>query len=318
MNYIIVIILVIMSGIFSGLTLGYFSLDLADLERKINMGNQYAKKVYPIRKKGNLLLCTLLLGNVAINSAMAVFLGSIATGLVAGLISTGLIVIFGEIIPQASFSRHALLVGARMAWFVRGIIAILYPITFAIAWTLDKILGEELPTIWSKRELKEIIKQSEDSKRSNLDADEERIMLGALDYSNKTVRDVMIDSQNVFTINHDHLVDNKLLKEIFKKAYSRIPVLSNDGKVLGVIFAKDLLLYSVEDQKNASQLVRKKNFIVLDENQKLDDVLNKFISSKTIFGIINNLNIFKGIITLEDILEEIMQQNFHDEDDYVV
>ena len=70
---------------------------------------------------------------------MAVFLGSIATGLVAGLISTGLIVIFGEIIPQASFSRHVLLVEARMAWFVKGIIVILYPITFAIAWILDKI-----------------------------------------------------------------------------------------------------------------------------------------------------------------------------------
>ena len=262
-------------------------------------------------------MCTLLLGNVAINSAMAVFLGSIATGLVAGLISTGLIVIFGEIIPQVFFFKACTSSWSKngMVW---GNIVILYPITFAIAWTLDKILGEELPTIWSKRELKEIIKQSEDSKRSNLDADEERIMLGALDYSNKNVRDVMIDSRNVFTINHDHIVDNKLLNEIFKKAYSRIPVLNNDGKVLGVIFVKDLLLYSVEDQKNASQLVRKKNFIVLNENQKLDDVLNKFISSKTIFGIINNLNIFTGIITLEDILEEIMQQNFHDEDDYVM
>ena len=214
MDYIIVTLLVIMSGIFSGLTLGYFSLDLAGLERKVNMGDIHAEKVYPIRKRGNLLLCTLLLGNVAVNSAMAVFLSSIATGLVAGLVSTGLIVVFGEIIPQASFSRHALLVGAKMAWFVRLIILILYPLTYPISWILDKILCEEIPTVWGKKELKEIIKQSEDSNKTSVDEDEERIVIGALEFSDKLVADVMVKPPNIFTVNSSDLLGATLLEKI--------------------------------------------------------------------------------------------------------
>jgi len=113
------------------------------------------KKVYPIRSKGNLLLCTLLVGNVAINSAIAIFLGSIASGVAAGLIATGLIVIFGEILPQAVFSRFALVLGAKTVWIVKIFLYILYPICWPIAWMLDKALGEELTTIYSKKRINE-------------------------------------------------------------------------------------------------------------------------------------------------------------------
>ena len=90
-TYLIVIVLVLLSGLFSGLTLGLLSLDLFDLRRKVKLGNKDATKIYPLRKQGNLLLVTLLLGNVAVNSTLAVFLGSITAGVFAGLISTGLI-----------------------------------------------------------------------------------------------------------------------------------------------------------------------------------------------------------------------------------
>ena len=119
LNYLIVAFLVLLSGAFSGLTLGFFSLNLTSLERKMKLGDKRAKKVYPIRKNGNLLLCTLLLGNVAVNSTMAIFLGTIASGVIAGIVSTALIVIFGEIIPQAVFSRFALTLGANTVWLVR-------------------------------------------------------------------------------------------------------------------------------------------------------------------------------------------------------
>ena len=73
MNYLIVAILILLSGFFSGLTLGFISLNLSSLERKIKLGNTQAAKVYPIRKRGNLLLCTILVGNVALNSTAAIF-----------------------------------------------------------------------------------------------------------------------------------------------------------------------------------------------------------------------------------------------------
>src|SRR3989344_3241921 len=87
-NYIIVILLLTLSALFSGLTLGLMSLGPYSLQRKIKLGNPDAKKIYPLRKKGNQLLSTLLIGNVAVNSAIAVFLGSLTAGVVAGFVST--------------------------------------------------------------------------------------------------------------------------------------------------------------------------------------------------------------------------------------
>lgn len=316
MDYIIVTLLVIMSGIFSGLTLGYFSLDLAGLERKVNMGDIHAEKVYPIRKRGNLLLCTLLLGNVAVNSAMAVFLSSIATGLVAGLVSTGLIVVFGEIIPQASFSRHALLVGAKMAWLVRLIILLLYPVTYPISWILDKVLGEEIPTVWGKKELKEIIKQSEDSNKTSVDEDEERIVIGALEFSDKLVADVMVKPPNIFTVNSSDLLGATLLEKIKNVSHSRIPVINENNRIDGVLFVKDLITYSPKTESAVIQIMRKEGFIFLDDQLKLDQAMNQFIQSKTVMGLVlDDRNQFIGIIALEDILEEIVQQEISDEDD---
>ena len=101
LDYIILIILLFLSAMFSGLTLGLMSLDVFTLKRRVKLNDKHAIKVYPLRKKGNLLLCTLLLGNVAVNSTLAIFLGSITAGVVAGIISTSLIVIFGEILPMA-------------------------------------------------------------------------------------------------------------------------------------------------------------------------------------------------------------------------
>jgi len=103
------------------------------------------------------------------------FLGSIASGVLAGIIATALIVIFGEIIPQASISRYALEVGSKTVWLVQIFIVILYPICWPIAKILDLVLGNEMPTVWSKNELEEIIRSHEDSPDYTLDADEEKI-----------------------------------------------------------------------------------------------------------------------------------------------
>lgn len=101
----LLLILLSFSALFSGLTLGLMSLDLTGLEIVMAGDDpdaaKYAATIYPLRKEGNLLLCTLLLGNVAVNSLMAIFTAAIFNGTVGFIASTMLIVIFGEIIPQA-------------------------------------------------------------------------------------------------------------------------------------------------------------------------------------------------------------------------
>jgi len=198
MDIIIVIILILLSGLFSGLTLGLLSLSKDDLERKIKLGDKDAKKVYSVRKDGNLLLCTLLLGNVAVNSVLSIFLGTIASGIIAGFVATGLIVIFGEILPQSFCSKYPLQVGAKTVWLVKIFQFVLYPLVKPLAMSLDKLLGAEMPTIYSRSEFAEMIKLHEDSADSKIDSDEENIILGALTYSDKKVIDVMTPKSVVF------------------------------------------------------------------------------------------------------------------------
>merc|ERR1719440_119997 len=105
----IIVLLVLPSGLFSGLTLGLMGLDVIGLETIKNGDNKElahcAAKIAPVREKGNQLLCTLLLGNVAVNSLLSVLMAEISSGIIGFLVSTALIVTFGEILPQAACSR---------------------------------------------------------------------------------------------------------------------------------------------------------------------------------------------------------------------
>ena len=150
MTYIVVIVLLVLSACFSGLNLGMMSLGPHDLKRKAEMGDKRAKKIYPVRKKGNLLLVTLLLGNVGVNAVIAIYMGSIASGVIAGIVSTLLITVFGEIFPQAVFSRFALEIGSRFVWLVKIFIFILYPIAAPLSFLLTK--SEYVPILSSPKE----------------------------------------------------------------------------------------------------------------------------------------------------------------------
>ena len=313
----IVIGLVLLSGLFSGLTLGLLSLDKTDLERKIKVGNRSARIVYSVRKKGNLLLCTLLLGNVAVNSAIAIFLGNISSGIIAGLVSTGLITIFGEIVPQATVSRYALQVGAKTTWLVKFFMVVFFPITWPIAKILDLALGEELPTVWSKNELEEIVKLHRKSNRSDLDADEERIILGAMSYSEKTVDDIMTPRKVVFKLKGDQLLDSKLIKRIKNSGFTRIPVTGKDmDDIVGVLFSKDLIGY--RGKTEVKKMVRGNSFFKVSDEDNLDYVLNKFLEGKHHLAVVyNKYGEFVGVVTLEDVIEEVFNREIVDESDVV-
>lgn len=317
MDFLIVAVLVLLSGAFSGLTLGFFSLNLTSLERKMKLGNKMAQKVYPVRKNGNLLLCTLLFGNVAVNSTMAIFLGNIATGFVAGLISTGLIVVFGEIIPQAVFSRFALKLGANTVWLVRIFIFLLYPIAYPMAKALDWALGEELATIWDKREIEEIIRHHEDNDESEIDEDEERIVLGALGFSDMTAKMIATPRPVVFSLAEDKVIDLPLILSIKEKGFSRIPVYKNNNSdnIEGVLLVKDLLGFDITSGKTVGNLMRSE-ILSVKEEITLDNLLNHFLAAKKHLACIyDEFGVFHGVVSLEDVIEEILKAEIIDEAD---
>ncbi len=317
MNYLIVIILVLFSGLFSGLTLGLLSLSKDVLRRKISLGDKMAEKVYAVRKRGNLLLCTLLLGNVAVNSVLAIFLGDITSGVMAAFLATGLIVIFGEIIPQASFSKYAMWIGSKTAWLVKIFIFILFPICWPLAWVLDKFLGEEMPTIYSRGELIKIIEEQQGFGESDIDEDEERIVRGALSYSNKMAEEIMTPRTVVFALNVNSILDDELLNKIKEEGFTRIPVYkSTIDSAVGILYAKDLI--NIKPKTKIIDIYKKEKALTVSPKIKLDELLNMFIKSKThiafIRGRYKGLN---GVVTLEDVLEEILRREIVDETDKV-
>lgn len=317
MNFIILGVLLILSACFSGLNLGMMSLGPHDLKRKMQMGDKRAAKIYPIRKKGNLLLVTLLLGNVAVNAAIAIFMSSVASGLVAGIVSTLLITIFGEILPQAVFSRFALSIGSRIVWLVKIFIFILYPIAAPLAFLLNKLLGDELPTIFSRNELREIISEHSESPDSDIEADESDIARGAFTFGSKTVKEVMIPRSLVISVNADEVLDKKKLGFIGKYGYPRIPVIDKHSyEVKGLIHTYDLL-----NLKNLNKLaidICEKKLFYVKETDKLAHVLKTLIKYRHhLFVVINDFDEYSGIITVEDILEEILGKEIIDENDIV-
>lgn len=319
MEYLIVAALVILSGLFSGLTLGMFSLSISSLERKIRMGDKRAIIILPIRQNGSLLLCTLLLGNVAVNSAIAVFLGSIATGVIAGLVATGLIVTLGEILPQAIFTRHALSFSAKTIWILKIFLILLYPVAKPLSLLLDLLLGKEIPPIWSKQEIKEIIRHHEDSPESTIDADEERIVLGALTFSEKKAYDILTPKTVVYYLKEGDVLDSTLLNQIKDRGFSRIPVYKdNPDNMTGILFIKDLIGYDIDDEKSVGELCRKDKMLFIDEEYFLDFVLNTLIKNKVHMAFVyNEFGAFIGIVTLEDIIEEILSVEIVDEADKI-
>ncbi|CAE7663051.1 CNNM2, partial [Symbiodinium microadriaticum] len=147
-----------------------------------------AKAIYPIRLKGNWLLCTLLLGNVATNALLSIIMADMTSGLVGFLSSTIMIVIFGEIIPQATCSRYALQIGQKSLPIVKVFMALLLIVAYPLSLVLDYILGEEVGTVHTRTELLTMLKIHE--RHEQLDKDTVDVMSGAITYRDKIVNQV--------------------------------------------------------------------------------------------------------------------------------
>jgi len=317
MAYIISVILVLLSGMFSGLTLGLLSLDVQTLRRRARQGDRDAKTILPLRQRGNLLLTTLLIGNVLVNTTLSIYLGSIASGIVAGITATALIVLFGEIIPQAVISRYAIWFGARTAWFTRIVIIICYPVAYPIVYLLDRFLGAEMPTMYSHSELMEIISEHEDSEHSQIDADEERILHGALQFSHRQVREIMTPVEHVFMVELNQRLNNDLFEVLNERGFSRVPVYEGDvSNIIGVLYVKDLLVEEEGITIKATNEAFDRNNLTVRASEKLDRVLAKMLKNRQHLALVRNRNQqFLGVVTLEDIIEEIIQQEIEDEDE---
>lgn len=147
------------SAMFSGLNLAFFSLGRLHLEAEAQQGCPDALKVLLLRTRSNFLLCTILWGNVSVNVALAMLSDSVMTGVVAFLFSTCGITFFGEIMPQAYFSRNALKMGALLAPVIRFYQILLWPFARPSAWVLDRWVGQEGPLFLDEEDFRVLLRR---------------------------------------------------------------------------------------------------------------------------------------------------------------
>lgn len=314
MNIFFAIVFLLLSALFSGLTLGLMGLDLATLKRAIKQGNKDAEKVYKVRQHGMLLLTTLLLGNAAASSFFSVLVGDIISGFWAGFVATVFIFIIGEILPQAGVSRFALRFGAVTAPFVSFLMKIFYPVCGPIAFGLNKLLGAENVTRFSKGDLLTMFEDEQSIEETEIDTDERRIARGSLSFSHRKVSDVLTPATVSYTLDSQEVIDEKFLFQLKDMGYSRIPVHTKDmNQFVGILYLKDLI--GIKTPLLVSEVMDKTIHFVLPTDP-LDKVLNDFIRTKMhLFVVLDEFGSFDGVITVEDVVEEIIGTEIMDEDD---
>lgn len=155
------------SAIFSGMNLALFSLSRLRLEVEVSSGNQAAVKVLSLRKDSNFLLTTILWGNVGVNVLLTLLSDSVLAGVSAFIFSTFVITIFGEIAPQAYFSRNALKVAVFLTPLIRFYQFLLFPISKPTALLLDIWLGRESIQYFRERNLRELIRKHIDANEAS-------------------------------------------------------------------------------------------------------------------------------------------------------
>ncbi len=311
-----IIILVGLSAVCSGLNIALMSLGVSDLKRQSKIGNSAAARVLPLRRNGHLSLAAILITNVAVVSASSLLLGDHFNGLVAGIISTFLIVVFGEVLPQAWFSRDALRICAYFAPLLRVLIFITFPVSKPLQLLLDKLFGQATAILHSRRELGVILTEHVGQKSSELDEDEVEIMRGALMLSEKRVRDIMTPLNGVYHMKPDTVIDAHKIDEIKDENWSRIPIISDDGsKSHGTLLMKDLVDIDFDSRSYKVAELPLHPPTTVGPMTALDTMFRKFIGGRTHLIMVELNNEIIGIITIEDLLEEILGHEIEDESD---
>ncbi|ORZ39645.1 hypothetical protein BCR44DRAFT_1412039 [Catenaria anguillulae PL171] len=344
----LILFLVMLGGLFAGLTLGLLSLDLMALDVLEASGSErerrYAKRIKPIRQRGHWLLVTLLLSNVIVNETLPILTDSVwSGGWPAVVISSTLIVIFGEVIPQAVCSRYGLRIGATFAGFVWLLMVALSPVAWPLAKLLDSILGEAEGTTYKRAELKALVSLHEHSEQhfGPLSNDEVTIIKAVLDLRDKSVASIMTPLEHVYMLNWDELLDEDKVHELVDKGHSRVPVFAGTDRrnIVGMLLVKKLVSYEPSECRKVKDFVHFIHSVpVLEPNANCYDVLNLFQEGRSHLAVVVDddprlirtasfgavepesrpvLNVL-GIITLEDVIEELIGEEIIDETDLYV
>ncbi|KAG0369181.1 hypothetical protein BGZ54_000112 [Gamsiella multidivaricata] len=325
----LIVLLVLIGGIFAGLTIGLMGLDETNLQVLMASGSlkerAHAETVQKLLARGkHWVLVTLLLGNVIVNETLPVVLDSeLGGGVFAILISTLLIVVFGEIIPQAVCARYGLAIGAYCAKPMLVLMYLMSPVAYPIAKLLDSWLGVHHGTTYRRTELKTLVSLHQIDGIGELTDDEVTIIASVLDLKEKSVSSVMTPLEDVFTLSEDAILDEHLMDEIVSAGYSRIPIYRHDdtSNFIGMLLVKRLITYDPADHIPVRQFTIN-SLPEAAPNTSCLDILNFFQEGRSHMAIVTSepggFGHPVGVITLEDVIEELLGEEIVDESDVYV
>ncbi len=320
-------LLLLCSAIISGSEVALFSLsptEIDELKEDHNSANNLIAKMVENPKK---LLATVLIANNLVNISIVLIspeltnfaFGGIKNPILRDVMDIGLVtfvlLLCGEILPKIYANRNNLVFAKRVAYFIYILDTIFTPISLPMksftVW-IQKRLGKTKSNI-SVGQLSQALELASEEDTTN---EEKKLLESIVSFGNTETCEVMVPRVDIFALSEDTPF-SEVLSEIVKIGYSRIPVYrENLDNITGVIYIKDLLPYIEKSDFEWTKVMRKAFFV--PENKKLDDLLSEFQEKKIHLAVVvDEYGGTCGIITLEDIMEEIVgsiNDEFDDDD----
>lgn len=316
-EFFILSLLLFLSALISGSETALFSLSTAQREEIEDLNNPKSQKIISLLKKPKHLLATILIFNNFINVAIVILSAYISHSLFTFIstpalsflfdvvIVTFILLLLGEITPKIYAQQHNIrfaLMTANILYYIHGFFAPLSKILAFSTSVVDKRIGKKGHDI-SKSELDDAIELTAGDKAS----EEEKSMLkGIVKFADMETSEIMKARVDVLAIDFERSF-SKILDEVINSGYSRLPVFQESlDQIKGILYVKDLLPYLNEPTSFAWQDKIRPAFFV-PENKKISELLQEFRAKKIHLAIVvDEYGGTSGIVTLEDILEEIV------------
>uniref|UniRef100_A0A3P9Q4W8 Metal transporter n=1 Tax=Poecilia reticulata TaxID=8081 RepID=A0A3P9Q4W8_POERE len=324
------VVLLALSALCSGLNISMLALDPVELRVLQNSGTEkeqkYARKIESVRKHGNYILCTVVLGNVLTNTCFVVWMCQILGMTALSTTSCTLGIFFiGEILPHSVASRHSLAIASKTLCATRLLMLIFFPIAYPVSKILDIMLHQEISSFYTREKLVAMLRVTDPY--HDLVKEELNIIQGALELRTKTVEDVLTPLTDCYMLSSDAVLDFCTMSDVMQSGFTRIPVYENDrSNIVDILFVKDLAFVDPDDctpLKTITQFYKHPMHCVFSDT-KLDVMLEEFKRGKSHLAVVQRVNSegegdpfyeVMGIVTLEDVIEEIIKSEIVDETD---
>ncbi len=322
-QFVVIVLGLLFSALFSGSEVAFFSLsNQQDVLSEGEISGSADELILRMLQRPRRLLATILIGNTFANIITSV-LAAVVTGNVVAyfgfpevivytieiLVLTFMILILSEITPKIIAINDPLKAARKISRFIYGLYVLLLPLSKLIAESTIS-LEERLPKPDSKMTSEDIMTMAEVSEmEGSIKSDEREIIENVIEFGTTSVREIMTSRVNIVAVSTENSL-NEVLNLIREKGLSRMPLFENDlDNILGIIYSKDVLPYINSDIErttiNWRTIARKALFI--PATKKLDDLLRDFQQEKTHIAIVvDEYGGTEGLITLDDILEEIV------------